>query len=78
MQSAMSLNSPALRWFRSNLRTRLDERGMSQSELAEKIGTKPANISRILSGKEDPSIPRAEKIANAVGSRLSHLLDPPA
>jgi transcriptional regulator with XRE-family HTH domain len=67
----------ATQWFRENIRARMAETGMTQAELARRAQTYQPNINRILSGEEKPSLDRAEKIATALGSRLSHLLDPP-
>lgn len=46
------------------------EKGMTQSELARKIGTKQSAVSRIESGNYNPSIGLLEKIAKALDSRL--------
>jgi transcriptional regulator with XRE-family HTH domain len=43
------------------LRTRI-ERGWSQTELAERVGTKQANISRIESGLGNPTLNLLQKI----------------
>lgn len=46
------------------------ESGMTQAELARKIKTKQANISRFESGNVTPSIPFLQKIAQAFGKKL--------
>jgi DNA-binding XRE family transcriptional regulator len=46
------------------------KKGMTQKELAEKIGTKQAAISRLESGNYNPSFLFLRKIAIALGSRL--------
>jgi DNA-binding XRE family transcriptional regulator len=46
------------------------KRGMTQKELAEKIGTKQTAISRLESGNYNPSFLLLRKIAIALGSRL--------
>ncbi len=47
------------------------EQGLSQSELAEKIGTKQSAISRLESGNYNPSIKLLEKVAKALNLKLS-------
>jgi len=47
------------------------EKGMSQSELANKIGTKQSAISRLESGNYNPSVKFLEKIAKALGAKLT-------
>ena len=44
---------------------------MSQSELAKKIGTKQSAIARLESGNVNPSLAFMEKVAAAMGKRLS-------
>lgn len=44
---------------------------MSQLDLARKIGTKQSAISRLESGTANPSIKFLQKVAEALGSRLS-------
>ncbi len=46
------------------------EKGMTQAELAKKIGTKQSAVSRIESGNYNPSVGLLEKIAKALDSRL--------
>lgn len=51
------------------IQKRLD-RGLSQKQLAEKIGTKQSAISRLEGGNIRPSIAFLEKVAKALGSKL--------
>ena len=44
--------------------------GLTQAELAKKIGTRQANISRLESGTYNPSIELLMKVAQATGKRL--------
>jgi len=44
--------------------------GLTQAELAKKIGTRQANISRLESGTYNPSIELLIKVAQATGKRL--------
>ncbi|MET8036708.1 helix-turn-helix transcriptional regulator [Streptomyces sp. NPDC005345] len=46
-------------------------RGMSQARLAELAGTGQAAISRIESGRDQPTLALLERIASALGCRLT-------
>jgi predicted transcriptional regulator len=46
------------------------ERNITQKELAEIIGTKQSNISRLESGNYNPTIDFLNKVARAVGKEL--------
>lgn len=46
-------------------------RGWSQADLAERVGTKQANISRLESGLANPSVKFLQKLANALGETLT-------
>ena len=46
------------------------KRGLTQNELAKKIGTKQSVISRLEIGKANPSFLTLKKIAQALNSRL--------
>ena len=46
------------------------EKGMTQSELAKKIGTKQSAISRLESGSYNPSVTFLEKVAKALNLHL--------
>jgi transcriptional regulator with XRE-family HTH domain len=52
------------------LRLRI-EKGWSQAELAERAGTKQANISRLESGLSNPSINFLQKLAKALDTNIS-------
>jgi ribosome-binding protein aMBF1 (putative translation factor) len=51
------------------IRKRLDK-GLSQKQLAEKIGTKQSAIARLESGNSNPSVAFLEKVAKALGGKL--------
>lgn len=51
------------------IQKRLD-RGLTQKQLAEKIGTKQSAISRLEGGNISPSIAFLEKISIALGAKL--------
>lgn len=44
--------------------------GLTQEELAKRIGTKQSAIARLESGSANPTIAFLEKISQAIGSRL--------
>ena len=46
------------------------EKGLTQKELAKKIGTKQSAVSRFESGTYNPSFSFLQKIANALDTRL--------
>ncbi|MBU0982196.1 helix-turn-helix transcriptional regulator [Patescibacteria group bacterium] len=46
------------------------EKGLTQLELAKKIGTKQSAISRLESGSYNPSLNFLDKVARALGMRL--------
>jgi len=58
----------------TNIKNLLDERKMTQSELAEKIGTTQTNISRYLSGTRKIDLDILEKIATVFSVSLDYLL----
>lgn len=45
--------------------------GLSQKELAEKVGTQQASISRLEAGNINPSLGFLEKVADAIGAKLT-------
>ncbi len=47
------------------------ERGISQGELARKIGTKQSAISRLESGSYNPSLSLLKKVSEALGAELN-------
>jgi transcriptional regulator with XRE-family HTH domain len=51
-------------------------RGWSQAELAERVGTKQANISRLESGLANPGVKFLQKLASALGETLTIQLRP--
>jgi ribosome-binding protein aMBF1 (putative translation factor) len=46
------------------------KKGLTQSELAKKVGTKQSAISRLESGQSKPSIAFLEKVAQALDLKL--------
>jgi ribosome-binding protein aMBF1 (putative translation factor) len=47
------------------------EKGLTQKELAEKLGTKQSAIARLEAGNTNPSFGLLEKIAKVMGTKLS-------
>lgn len=47
------------------------EQGMTQEHLAELVGTKKSNISRLESGRYNPSLDFLIKVANGLGKQIT-------
>ena len=56
--------------IRSVIDKRLKKK-MSQAQLAQKVGTRQSAISRLESGESNPSMKFLQKVASALGARLS-------
>lgn len=63
--------------FRGNVRRVCALEGISQRELALRSGVALVHVSRILTGKADPSMTICERIAEAVGVPLAVLIGEP-
>lgn len=50
--------------------------GLTQAELAERIGTKQPYVARLEAGTNNPSYKTLERIAEATGSRLQISFEP--
>jgi len=66
---------PEFQAAREVIRLRL-ARGLTQKELAEKVGTKQASISRLERAVGKPSLRFLQKVAEALGARLEIRLVP--
>src|SRR3546814_18942558 len=53
------------------IRALREARGLSQRELAERVGTTQSAIARLEGGNILPSLPTLDKIAEALGAELS-------
>ncbi|HEY3519437.1 MAG TPA: helix-turn-helix transcriptional regulator [Rhodanobacteraceae bacterium] len=53
-----------------------EKHGWSQGELGERLDVSRQTINAIETGKYDPSLPLAFKIARLFGSRIETLFDP--
>jgi transcriptional regulator with XRE-family HTH domain len=63
--------------FRENVQFAMEKKDLSVSELSRLSGIPRESISRILHGRENATIVRAEKIAHGLGKQLSELLKIP-
>ena len=61
--------APEYEIARQLIKARL-ERGMTQEELAAKVGTRQSNISRIERGQQNTSIGLLNKVAKGLGKKL--------
>lgn len=59
------------------IRELLDKKGMSQRELARRIGKHPSEISEIIMGKRDPGMSIVEKIAAGLSVSVAELVGEP-
>ena len=55
----------------AQLRQVRKEQGMTQERLAEKVGTRKSNISRLESGRYNPSLDFLEKVAGGLGREIA-------
>ena len=62
--------------MKNRLRVIRAEREWSQADLAEKLGVSRQTINAIETGKYDPSLPLAFKVARLVGMRIEDIFRP--
>lgn len=67
----------AMQDFIANMIRVRKDRGMTQTDLAEMIGTKQSAISRLERGEEDITLSRAEAISHALNVELSEMVTSP-
>lgn len=60
----------------NRLRVLRAERGWSQADLGEQIGVSRQAVNAIETGKHDPSLLLAFRIAHVFGARLEDIFDP--
>jgi predicted transcriptional regulator len=53
------------------IRALREKKGLSQRELAERVGTTQSAIARLEAGNVSPSLPTLDKIAAALGAEVS-------
>ena len=58
-----------------NIKDILDEKGMSQRELADKVGITEVSLSRYINGNRVPKAPIALNIARVLGVDVNELFD---
>lgn len=61
--------------MKNRLRVIRAERDWSQADLAERLGVSRQTINAIETGKYDPSLPLAFKIARLVGLRIEEIFE---
>ena len=76
MPSASRSPISAIGDVRNDLRERRAERGWSQSNLAERVGVSRQTINAIETGKYDPSLELAFRIARLFKARVEEVFKP--
>ncbi|MEQ1755382.1 MAG: helix-turn-helix transcriptional regulator [Micropepsaceae bacterium] len=61
--------------MKNRLRVLRAERGWSQADLAERLAVSRQSINAIETGKYDPSLPLAFKIANIFSMKIEQIFD---
>ncbi len=61
--------------MKNSLRVLRAERGWSQLDLADRLGVSRQSVNAIETGKFDPSLPLAFKIARLFGRRIEDVFD---
>jgi len=61
--------------LRNRLRVLRAERGWSQAELGGRIGVSRQAVNAIETGKHDPSLPLAFRLARLFGMRIEEIFD---
>ncbi|HEX8221906.1 MAG TPA: helix-turn-helix transcriptional regulator [Chloroflexia bacterium] len=62
--------------MRNNLRVLRAERDWSQADLAERLGVSRQTVNALETGKYDPSLPLAFKIARVFGRTIEAIFQP--
>ena len=70
MQSVDYWAQAAMRRFVSDINRRLNEQNMTRAQLAEKLGTTPAYITKVMRGDVNFTLETMTKLAIAVGGKL--------
>ena len=66
----MKVGSDTRRDVADQLRSVRKAQGMTQESLAERVGTKKSNISRLESGRYNPSLDFLVKVADGLGKQI--------
>ena len=62
--------------MRNHVRTLRGEQGWSQAELAERLDVSRQTVNAIETGKYDPSLPLAFKLASLFGRSIESIFEP--
>jgi putative transcriptional regulator len=62
--------------MKNRLRVIRAERNWSQADLAERLGVSRQTVNAIETGKYDPSLPLAFKIARLAGAKIEDVFEP--
>jgi len=71
----MAINARKLRQLGERVKKYRKQKGLTQEDLAAKIHVTPTYVGFIEQGQRNPSIKTADKIARALGVKLSELFD---
>jgi len=61
---------------KNTLRVLRAERSWSQGDLSEKLGVSRQTVNALETGRYDPSLPLAFRIANLFGHRIEEIFEP--
>ena len=64
-------NYTAMNQFSEQLKSIIEDAGLTMQAASVMIGIDKGNLSRIVNGKEGVTLERAERIANALGATIS-------
>jgi putative transcriptional regulator len=67
-----------MRSMSNHIRELRGERGWSQADLAEQLGVSRQTVNAIETGKYNPSLPLAFKLAKLFGQKIEAMFAPPA
>jgi DNA-binding XRE family transcriptional regulator len=59
--------------MKSRLKEILNQRGIKQQFIADKVGVHKATLTRIVKGKTDPSLQTAYRIAQVLGLKIEDI-----
>ncbi len=71
----MTINARKLKQLGARVKRFRKEKGLTQEQLADKIHVSSTYVGFIEQGQRNPSIKTADKIARALGVKLSELFD---
>ncbi|GAA4176996.1 helix-turn-helix transcriptional regulator [Gryllotalpicola koreensis] len=64
--------------MQNRIRTEREKRGWTQADLAEQLGVSRQTVNAIETGKYDPSLPLAFRLASVFDQRIDQLFTPDA